>query len=665
MTTPTRPPRAPSHPATPGANDRTSVDAYRPFAGVPATLVDEAVQRIVGSKTFRRSTRHQAFVRHLVRAMLDGRQEELKELVIGIEIFGRDLSTFDPRRDPIVRVEAGRVRDKLARYYANEGVDDAFEVQIPVGGYLPQIAPRRAVRPAARSLGSLAVLPFTPLSAAPEDAVFCEALADQLIDLLSRVAGLRVVGRMSTFKARARAQDPKAIGKLLGVTMVLEGSLQRAGARYRCIAQLYRARDRACIWSQRFESTVGEQTDLFAFQDKIGEAVVAAIAPVTAPQPHIPTWPRATSSAFGSGNPAARDLFERARHLAQRRTIAGYRKAIELLERSIALDPDRAVVHARLGTCRSFLGGLQLDPALATAHEVERHARRALELDPDDGEARALLANIVFRIGLDWVRAEPMYREALRVAPNAALAHINFAGALVFNGRALEAVDHGRIALDLDPLDVGVRANYALVCAYARDFDTAVAEFLSVLEFDETHLFANVMLGMTYLWSGRDWLALDLFERVTSFAPDHPTAHFCKVFVHGYRGEIDRGRQMLADLLARIGDKAHTAFNRAMAESYLDDADAMCASLERVVETREPLFMSLPADPSFDPHRDAPPLVALTARYRLPRLGPSPFAQTPTTRSPASTVATMSGSPLHPPDDRSVDRIKSDQPLRR
>ena len=612
MTARSSPSRVPFGPGAAHGGSAAAVNAYWPFAGLAAHVVEAAVERIVASTTFRRSTRHQHFLRHLVRATLEGRQEELKEVVIGIDIFGRDIADYDPRRDPIVRVEAGRVRDKLARYYAAEGALEAFEVQIPVGGYLPQIVKRSAAKSPVRNLGSLAILPFTNLSAAPDDAVFCEALADQMIDQLSRVPGLRVVGRLSTFKARARGLDLKAIGKLLAVTLVLEGSVQRAGTRYRCIAQLNRVRDRACIWSQRFDADAGQQTDLFAFQDRISEAVLAALVP--SPDGRV----NGAASQDASANLEARDLFERGRYLAQQRTIAGYRKAIELFERSIALDPDRAVVHSRLGTARFYLGGLVLEPAIAVAREVERHARRALELDPDDGEARALLANIAFRVELNWARAEPMYREALRVSPNVALAHISYAGALAFNGRALEAVDHGRIALALDPLNLGIRVNFALVCAYVRDFDTSIAEFLAVLEFDAAHLFAHVMLGMAYLWSGRDALALQHFDRTIAFAPEHPTAYFCRIFVHGFRGEVALGRRLLADLLARVGT-AHANFNRAMAESV----SRRCRCDVRVARTRRRDARAAVRQPARRPQLRR---ASRCAGLRRPDASPSPAA---------------------------------------
>jgi TolB-like protein len=603
-------------------NATATASSYQPFAGHPPAVVESAVDRILASATFRRSQRHRNFLRHVVDAALNGRHEELKEIVIGLEVFDRDIADYDPRSDPIVRVEAGRVREKLDRYYANEGVADPFEIQIPVGGYLPQLS-RRVAKPAARNLGSYAVLPFASLSSNADDAIFCEALADQMIDLLSRVPGVRVVGRMSAIKARAQSADMKVLGKLLGVNHVVEGSIQRSGSRCRCVAQVFRTRDRVCIWSQRFESAVGDSTDLFAFQDRIADAVIAAIAQ---PEATAATTTSTASNKAASGNPEARDLYERARYLVQLRSNEGLEKGIALLERSIALDPEFAPAHTQLGIARSAYYGVMARPTLTAFREVEQSARRALELDPLDADARALIANIVFRVDRDWRRAEPLFREALRVGPNSASAHHSYAQGLVFNGRFLEAIEHARIALDLDPLNITVRINLAVITSYARDYQTAIEEFTAVLDIEPDHFFAHFMLGSVYLWAGAADPAMKHFEIACALVPDHPIPQFDRIFVYGLRGEHARGREMLAALLAKLEGKNYQLYNRAMAEAYLRDVTALCATLRRVAARHELLFVSLPADPSFDPYRDHPEFIALMNEYGLPCLPPSPFA---------------------------------------
>jgi len=604
------------------ASTAASAGGYQPFAGHASTVVADTLDRILASRTFRRSQRHKTFLQHVVQAALSGHHEDLKEVVIGIEVFHRDIAHYDPRQDPIVRVEAGRVREKLARYYADEGLGDAFEIQIPVGGYLPQLSRRVSTKALPQSLGSFAVLPFASLSSNPDDALFCEALADQLIDLLSRVPGVRVIGRMSAIKARTQSVDMKVVGKLLGVGHVIEGSLQRAGSRLRCVAQLYRTRDRVCVWSQRFDDDVAAGGDLFAFQDRVADAVMAAVERLRSADAdgRAPRHRRTLASV------EARDLYERARYLVQRRTNEGLAKGIALLERSIALEPDFAPAHSQLGIARSAFYGIMARPTLTSFREVEQCARRALALDPLDGDARALIADIAFRVDRDWSRSEPLFREALRVAPSSARAHVSYAAALVFNGRWLEAIEYARIALDLDPLNITFRIHLAVIAAYARDFTTSIAEFRSILDIDPDHFFAQFMLGSAYLWSGAGEEAMRHFEIACSLDPDHPIPQFDKIFAHGLMGDRVIARRMLDDLLARLEGKPYQLYNKAMAEAYLGDVAALRATLRRSAAAHELLFVSAPADPSFDPYRDHPAFIALMNEYGLPRLTPSPFA---------------------------------------
>ena len=601
--------RAPTRPLAKPADPRAAVTPpYPPFAGQSPIQVEQALQRILVSRTFRRSQRHRAFLQHVVGAALTGRHDELKELLIGIEIFHRDVAHYDPRRDPIVRVEAGRVREKLARYYADEGMADAFEIRIPVGGYLPQLS-RRTVDVATRDLGSFAVLPFSCLSNDEGDASFCEALADQLIDLLSRVPGVRVVGRTSASKAHARSVDMKVVGKLLGVGHVIEGSVQRAASQYRCITQLVRTRDRTCVWSRRFTCRVDASTDLFAFQDMVADAVAAAV---------VGDAGRPLPRRLASPVPAARDLYERARYLIQVRHNDGLEKGMAMLEESIALDPGFAPAHSQLGIARSAYYSAMARPALQASRDIERCATRALALDPLDGDARALLANIAFRIDRDWTRAEPMFREALRVAPNAITAHQRYGMALVSNGRLVEGLEHTRIGLDLDPLNVTARYNLASTTAFARDYAASIAEFRSTLEIEPHHFPSHLMLGMTYLWAEAPAQALPHLEAAQRIAPDHPIASFAQVFHDGVRGDRAAGRARLTALLARLEDRDYQLYNRAMAEAFLGDLPGLCATLRRAAMARERLFTNLPCDPTFDPYRDAPEFVALMREYGLP-----------------------------------------------
>ena len=596
-----------------------------PFEGIPNDVVDAALERVLTSTTFRRSERHRAFLRHVVSATRDGRQAELKEVVIGLEVFGRRIAAYDPRQDPIVRVEAGRVRDKLARYYAAEGATDPFELQIPIGGYLPQVFSRRDAPHVARSLGSIAVLPFSSFSNDADDALFCSAMVNQLIDVLGRVPGLRVIGRVSAAKAHAQSTGYPALGKLLGATSVIEGSVQRSGTRYRCIVQKFRTRDGLCEWSERFTGVFDDRVDHFVLQDEISDAVRVVVARHDTGKPSRATVLAPTSLGIAS---EARDLFARGRYLSQRHEIDGYGKAIPLFERAVSLAPDFAAAYSHLATCQAGLAIMLTSPVKTTFDAIARNANRALVLDPQDGDALSMLGNIAFRFDHDLPRAEGLFSQALRVAPNSSLAHSRFGGTLVYTGRFVEGLQHSRIALDLDPLNLRMRFDYAIVCSYARDYETAIREYEMILALEPKHLFAHIMIGMTYLWRGDPAAARAYLEHAAAIAPEHPMPGLDIAMCLGATGAVDEGRRYLAAHLARIGDAPYARYNRAQAEAFLGDRAAAMTWLHQAAAANEVVLNVLPVDPTFDDYRDDPAFKALLENHGLKPAPPSPYLVT-------------------------------------
>jgi TolB-like protein/Tfp pilus assembly protein PilF len=613
-----RHPHSSEHASTPRTSGAENAGALSDY---PAALVEVTLERLIGSETFRRSQRHRRFLQHVIHAGLSGRRELLKEVIIGIEVFGRVMPEYDPRRDPIVRVEAGRIRDKLARYYETEGAGESFQIVLPIGNYMPLFV-RRKFNPQTfqrTASHSLAVLPFVNLSGDADDHSFALGVTDQLIDTIGRVPGLRVVARLSALKAREAGMDLKAIGRVLGVDHVVEGSLQRSGGRLRCIAQLSRTKDSLRVWSERFEHDTDLDDDLFAFQDAIAEAVLAIVSTIHAPQADSALPSRAVNALVppGTANREARDLFERARYLSQQRTHETITKAIALLERAVAIDPDFAQAHSHLGSCYSSRVGLLSEPTYPRFHQIKQIALRALELDPLDGEARALLASITYRIERRWKVAEPMFHDALRAAPNSTLVHATYAEGLVYNGRCAEAMQHARLAQDLDPLNLGLRAINGRIAMFARNYELALRELNAVLQIEPDHYFARVVMGVAHLCLGDADAALPHFDHFATMSMAHFTHRFGRICALGVRGDVERGTEELATLRVEIGDRHFAYSNLALSQVCLGDIDGTFESLEKAAEKCELLVPCLPAHPLFEPLRRDPRYPAFLARCGL------------------------------------------------
>ena len=257
----------------------------------PAEPIPEAVraqlERILNSSIFVRSQRISRFLRFTVEQTLLGRGDSLKEYLIATEVYDKP-DTMDPRFDPIVRVEAGRLRSKLREYYETEGRDDAIIISFRKRSYAPVFverqtqpgdphtaeAPPAAVQPESMEISSIAVLPFADMSRRRDQDHFCDGLTEELINALAHVEGLRVVARTSVFQFKGQAGDIRKIGQELNVSSVLEGSVRKCGHRMRITAQLNSAADGYHLWSETFDR---ETRDIFGLQEEISRIIAARI----------------------------------------------------------------------------------------------------------------------------------------------------------------------------------------------------------------------------------------------------------------------------------------------------------------------------------------------------------------------------------------------------
>src|SRR5712692_4698973 len=267
-----------------------------------AEVVQKQLERVLASPGFARNERLSRFLRFVVERRLEGRDQEIKESLIAVEVFGRKPD-YDPKQYSIVRTEAGRLRARLAQYYAGEGNRDPVIIELPKGGYSPVFreaeerapadhkkrwsAPRLLVALAGLAVAlaalgwwwaqhksapiPIAVLPLENLSHDPTNDYFADGLTDELIRNLSIIEGLVVRSRTSSFAFKGKLQNVREAGKQLEADYILEGSVLRAGQQLRINAQLVRVHDDFSLWSGRFDR---ELTDILAVQDEISRGIV-------------------------------------------------------------------------------------------------------------------------------------------------------------------------------------------------------------------------------------------------------------------------------------------------------------------------------------------------------------------------------------------------------
>ena len=480
---------------------------------ISSESIQAQAARILASGPFAESERLRRFLQFTVEQTLQGQADQIKEYPIGVEVFGRDES-FDPRADPIVRVQAGKLRSRLEKYYTTEGRDDPVLIEYPKGSYIPIFKFREAAAPARRSLlgrrwkavalvttglalaafaiywlgqnrrakqpggsapASIAVLPFVDMSENKDQEFFCDGITEEIITALAKLEGLRVVARTSAFEFKGKGQDVRKIGAQLNVATVLEGSVRKSGGALRVTAQLINVADGYHLWSQTYDREI---KDVFAIQQGIAEAIVSAQRLRLTPSQKLRLAKRYTD------NPDAYSMYLRGRYHFSRYHTEDQKVAIQYFEQALALEPRYAPALA--GMARTYhklshKGGLHPTEAIAKARQA---AKRALEIDEELGEAHGALAHILFSYDWDHRAAEKEYQRALELSPNDAVPRRDYATFLAATGRPDEGLRQAQRALELDPLSSDIGSMLARIYMYRREFDQAMAQSRRVIERD-------------------------------------------------------------------------------------------------------------------------------------------------------------------------------------
>jgi serine/threonine protein kinase len=283
---------------------------------------------------------------------------------------------------------------------------------------------------------SIAVLPFANMSRDADDEYFSDGLAEEIINALTQVQGLKVIARTSAFAFKGKNEDIRKIAEMLGVSNVLEGSVRRAGNRLRITAQLVQAGDGTHLWSQRYDRDL---TDVFAVQDEIGHAISEALKLRLAP--HVQTV-----------NIEAYQLYLKGQYHRFRFTPESVGKAKECFEQALAIDPNYAPAHSGLAMYYLSLAGLSMKPVGEVAPLAKSAAEKALAIDPANSEAHSVLAGMAAIFDYDWKAAETHHRKAMATEPVPPMVRYRYVYYYLLPfGRIPDAMEQCRLALETDP----------------------------------------------------------------------------------------------------------------------------------------------------------------------------------------------------------------------
>jgi eukaryotic-like serine/threonine-protein kinase len=327
---------------------------------------------------------------------------------------------------------------------------------------------------------SIAVLPFANMSADPEQEFFSDGLAEEIINSLVQVPGLKVIARTSAFAFKGQHTDVRKIAEVLGVSTVLEGSVRKMGNRIRVTAQLITASDGSHLWSERYDR---ELADVFAVQDEIAAAIAAVLKVklVSGPRKYTPNLP-------------AYEAYLKARHQRGRLTLAAITQYREYLEQAIALDPGFALAYVDMADSHLMLSSLTANEML----QARDFARRALGLDPFLAEAQAMLGIVASVYDYDWKESERRFALAMAHDPVPAQVRQWYGYFyLLPTGRYAESAEAMALGLREDPLNILSREAMASCLIAAGRLEDAANELRESIKLDEGLFLAYFTLSLT------------------------------------------------------------------------------------------------------------------------------------------------------------------------
>jgi serine/threonine-protein kinase len=560
------------------------------------------LDRILSSKAFRQADRLKRFLTFTVNETLAGRGEQLKEFVIGVEVFGKGPS-FDPRNDPIVRVQARRLRAQLARYYHDEGHTDETLIELPKGGYTPVfkafkgVVARRVTPSALVSRNTILLTPFADYSAAGDQKYFCDGLSEEIVHTLTAIDTLRLVSPHGAETARDSA------------AMILTGSVRRSGNDVRIVVNLIDAVNGCYLFSESFDKTTEH---VFAAQEEVAKSVADRL------RREIEGTGSARSARRPSGNLAANNLYMQGRYHLNQRTEEGLRRALEFFERALAEDNQYALAYSGLADAYGLLSHYGVMSPAEVWTKAASHAAWAVLQDEQSAEAHTSLAHVKSTQDWDWHGAESEFLRAISLDPRYSTAHHWYAiSCLAPQGRLDEAMEQMLIAQALDPISSIIARDVAVVQYYRHDLGAALDQCDHNIELNPHFPPAYWILGLVQEQRGDFDESAAAFQRAIQLSPQSPRMHAALARTLALSGKRDEARRILAELQELAAKRYVSPSDIATLYFALDDRGQGFEWLGKAFRDRSFEVMCFNVDPRLDPIRDDPRVGPLLSQLGL------------------------------------------------
>ncbi|UCC41580.1 MAG: tetratricopeptide repeat protein, partial [Candidatus Aminicenantes bacterium] len=435
---------------------------------------------------------------------------------------------------------------------------------------------------------SIAVLPFEDLSPERDQEYFCDGLAEELINRLTKIENLRIPARASAFSFKGKDKDFKEIGEKLNVEMVLDGSVRKAGDRLRISVQLVNVADGYPVWSEMYERDL---EDTFSLWDDISLAVVDNLKIELLGEEKAKLMKRYTD------NLEAYNLYVQGRYFWNRRTEDGLNRAIDYFEQALELDPEYALAYAGIADAYSMLSSYNFLSPHGAYPKAKVAARKALEIEDTLAEAYTSLANIKYRYDFDWLGAEKDFKKAIELNPNYPLAHHWYGALLRGAGRFSEAHEEFTRALELDPLSISIRTSAAYVHLNLRQYEESIEQSKKTLELDPNYGWVHKILAETYLQKSMYNEAITLLQKAITISSGYLPALGC---AYATAGNKEKALEILEELITQSRQKYVSNYGIARVYACLGEKDKAFEYLDKAYEDRDGDLFDTKVDPGLD-----------------------------------------------------------------
>ena len=426
---------------------------------------------------------------------------------------------------------------------------------------------------------SVAVLPFVNLSNDPEEEYFSDGVTEEIINVLSRVPGLQVAGRTSSFTFKGRTKDLKWIGEQLNVEYILQGSIKNSGDRLLVDVQLVRARDDSQVWSEHYDR---ELDDIFDIQDEIALAILSAIKVQLLGEEPVATFKRYTN------NKEAYQLYLRGRFYHNK--FAGpdaYHKAIGYFESAIALDPTYAIAYAGIASCYLNMWFYRHMPAAKALPLMKEATGQALALDSGIAESYLALARMQMLNEWDFVSAAASFAKALELNWNAADLLGQHALFLALSDKYAEAEEQTAIALSLEPFSLINNFYAAYVYWIAGNFEKAVQQGQKLVALEPSFWGGHLIIGLNLITLKNFPEAQEALENALEINYNGITLSACGV-LFGLSDETDSARDILTQMNSLSKNQVVANYDMGIVHAAVGDVDEALGYFQAAIDQHEP-----------------------------------------------------------------------------